>query len=185
MATPIEIYLPKIACQSIIQHVIDKSKWNYDQEYVFITKDYGVTSIEQVCDQAIWHRIYKGEFQSIAHHHSFPEGGCFDPIEIESRKNGLSDVYAPLQKVCLNQPFWIAQVGDSAKQVLFVKEKDIVESDPDIDSTIIIIASIPYWSDVMINAFLSKIVFNYPVLDLFGGLRRVKYVAQLDAGDKA
>jgi hypothetical protein len=182
--TPFEIYLPRIACQAIIQTVIDKSHYNFGRDYLYITKDYGVTTVEQASDQAIWHRIYKDEFQSIVHHHSFPDGGCFDPIEIDSRKNGLSDVYEPLQKVCIKQPFWIAQVEDSAKQVLFVKDKDIVENDPDIDSTIILIASIPYWSIEMIDYFLRKIVFRFSVQDLWGHWRRVKYIAQLDREEK-
>jgi len=190
MATPFEIYLPKIACQTIIQRVIDKSYYNFGMEYIYITKDYGVTSIEHAPDQAIWHRIYKDDFQQIVQHHSFPHGDCFEPLEIESREDWKAEQSEYTIKRLLALPFWIGEISDGGEivdsnmQVLFVKDKSLVQSDPFIDSTIILVASIPYWTDEMINAFLQKTVFRYSVEDLWGNRRRLKYIAQLDKDEK-
>lgn len=190
MATPFEIYLPKIACQSIIQRVIDKSYWNFDQEYIYITKDYGVTSLESIADESIWHRIYKDDFQQIVQHDAFPNGDCFEPVEIESRENWKAEHSEYMINRLLKQPFWIGEIQDGGEivdsnmQVLFVKDKDLVQNDPFIDSTIIWIASIPYWTDEMINAFLSKVFFRFSVQDIFGNWRRLKYIAQLDRYEK-
>jgi hypothetical protein len=187
MATPFEIYLPRESCQAIIQHIIDKSHFNFGREYLYITKDYGVTLVEQEAGQAIWHRIYKGDFQQIVQHHSFPHGDCFESIEIESRETGYKEVneingYA--LKHADTSPFWIGEIVDSGKQVLYIKGRDLVENDTFIDSTIILVASIPYWNPEMIDYFLRKIVFRFSVQDLWGHWRRVKYIAQLDRDEK-
>jgi hypothetical protein len=73
---------------------------------------------------------------------------------------------------------------DSGKQVLYIKGRDLVENDTFIDSTIILVASIPYWNPEMIDYFLRKIVFRFSVQDLWGHWRRVKYIAQLDRDEK-
>ena len=190
MATPFEIYMPRIACQAIIQHVIDKSKWNLGQEYVFITKDYAVTTLESIAEKSIWHRIYKDDFQQIVQHDNFPNGDCFEPVEIDSREDWKAEHSEYTIKRLLALPFWIGEIVDGGEivdsnmQLLFVKDKSLVQNDPFIDSTIILIASIQFWTDEMIDAFLNKVVFRFSVLDLWGNRRRLKYIAQLDKDEK-
>lgn len=186
MATPFIIYLPLIACQAIIQHVCDRSYYNFGIQHIYIDKDYNIMLQESIDTESVWHRIYKDDFKQIVQHESFPNSDCFEPIAIDDRKTGYSEVtelngYA--LKHANNSPFWIGEL-ESGKQVLYKKDRDIVENDPQIDSTIILIASIQFWTDEMINAFLAKVIFRYSVMDLWKNSRRVRYIAQLDKDEK-